>query len=234
MKKTMNESQFSRILVVDDEEDICEILKFNLQNAGFNVDVAYSAEQALKLLTDTHKLILLDIMMSGMSGYQLANKIKNDLQKNVAIIFLTAKNTENDMLTGFSVGCDDYIVKPFSVQEVIARVKAVMRRIDTADTQVKKQVNIGNLLINFDAKTVTVDNKLIELTHKEYLILSLLCKFPDTFFSREQIIDNVWKGEAYVLERTVDVHITRLRKKLEPYGVHIVNRPGFGYCLYKD
>src|SRR5574344_1302062 len=118
----------TRILVVDDEQDLCEILQFNLENEGYKVDTANSAEEALKMLTPEHELILLDVMMAGMSGYQMARKLRTELHNDIPIIFLTAKNTENDMLTGFSIGGDDYIAKPFSIKEVIARIKAVTRR----------------------------------------------------------------------------------------------------------
>lgn len=221
-----------RILVVDDEKDICEILKFNLENEGYIVDTAYSAEQALKVLTEKHDLILLDVMMGGISGFQLANKLKTDLKLNIPIIFLTAKTTENDLLTGFSLGADDYIKKPFSIQEIMARVKAVFRRTESIEKTTlnnQESLTIGDITIDYKSKTVSIDNEIIELTKKEFLILSLLCQSPETLFSREQIIDNVWSGEAYILERSVDVHIARLRKKLGKYGKNIVNRPGFGY-----
>ncbi len=221
-----------RILVVDDEKDICEILKFNLENEGYLVDTAYSAEQALKIITDKHDLILLDVMMGGLSGFQFANKLKTDLKLNIPIIFLTAKTTENDLLTGFSLGADDYIKKPFSIQEVMARVKAIFRRTESIEKQPfinQENLTLGDITIDYKSKTVLIKNKTIELTKKEFLILSLLCQSPKTLFTREQIIDNVWSGEAYILERSVDVHIARLRKKLGKYGEKIVNRPGFGY-----
>ena len=221
-----------KILVVDDEEDICEILQFNLENAGFIVDKAYSAEEALSMLNEEYGLILLDVMLGGISGYQMANKIRNERHNNIPIIFLTAKNTENDMLTGFSLGGDDYITKPFSVQEVIARVKAVFRRLSPENIESSdKTINCGNLVIDMKAKTVIIDNNKVVLTKKEYLILVLLCSAPGTFYSRSQILDKVWKDESYVLERSVDVHITRLRKKLGSVGNRIINRAGFGYCF---
>lgn len=220
-----------RILVVDDEEDLCEILQFNLENAGFEVDCAYSAEDALGKFPKGYDLILLDVMMGGLSGYQMANKVRNDLHSAVPIIFLTAKNTENDMLTGFSLGGDDYITKPFSVQEVIARVKAILRRVPANAENSEPDVDYRDIRISQKSKTVTAGGQPVEVTKKEYLILLLLCKAPGTFYTRSQILDKVWAGEAYVLERTVDVHIARLRKKLGPAGDAIINKAGFGYAV---
>jgi len=220
-----------RILVVDDEEDLCEILQFNLENAGFEVDCAFSAEDALGKFSKGYDLILLDVMMGGLSGYQMANKVRNDLHSTVPIIFLTAKNTENDMLTGFSLGGDDYITKPFSVQEVIARVKAILKRVPANADNLEPDVDYRDIHISQKSKTVTVEGQPVELTKKEYLILLLLCQAPGTFYTRSQILDKVWAGEAYVLERTVDVHIARLRKKLGPSGDAIINKAGFGYAV---
>lgn len=222
----------NKILVVDDEEDLCEILQFNLESEGFAVDVAYSAEEALKILTPGHKLLLLDVMMEGMSGFKMAEKIRKERQLTVPIIFLTAKDTENDMLTGFSIGGDDYISKPFSIKEVIARVKAVLKRSsNTGIPEKKKIITIDDLTIDLENKTVTQNDKDILLTKKEFEILCMLSQAPRHIFSREDILGKVWQEDGYVLERTVDVHITRLRKKLGDFGKHIVNRSGYGYCL---
>lgn len=222
----------NKILVVDDEEDLCEILQFNLESEGFAVDVAYSAEEALKTLTPGHELLLLDVMMEGMSGFKMAEKIRKERHLAVPIIFLTAKDTENDMLTGFSIGGDDYISKPFSIKEVIARVKAVMKRSsNTRMPEKKKIITIDDLTIDPDNKTVTQNNKEILLTKKEFEILCMLSQAPRHIFSREDILSKIWQEDGYVLERTVDVHITRLRKKLGDFGKHIVNRSGYGYCL---
>ncbi len=222
-----------KILVVDDEMDLCEILRFNLENEGYEVDTANSAEQALKILTDDHDLILLDVMLEGMSGYQLANKLRSELKNNIPIIFLTAKNTENDMITGFSIGGDDYITKPFSLKEVLVRIKAISRRTakPTNDTAENHLINVGELTINDIAKTVKINDETILLTKKEFLILKMLCESIGRFYSREEILNHVWNDESYVLIRTVDVHIARLRKKLGDFGNHIINRPGFGYCF---
>lgn len=221
----------TKILVVDDEEDLCEILQFNLESEGYVVDIANSAEQALKILSDEHQLILLDVMMEGMSGFKMAEKIRRDQHKTIPIIFLTAKDTENDMLTGFSIGGDDYIAKPFSIKEVIARVKAVLKRTGIAGATTEQEMTIGDLVINTVTKNVTLKGQAILLTKKEFEILSIMAKSPNRIFSREEILGRVWEDDGYVLERTVDVHITRLRKKLGEFGKHIANRSGYGYCL---
>lgn len=222
----------NKILVVDDEEDLCEILQFNLESEGFAVDIANSAEEALKILTDEHELILLDVMMEGMSGFKMAEKVRKEMHMSTPIIFLTAKDTENDMLTGFSIGGDDYISKPFSIKEVTARVKAVLKRTGNKDIPEKRKIiEIGELMIDLTAKNVLVNGQPVQLTKKEFEILSMMAKSPNRIFSREDILGKVWQEDGYVLERTVDVHITRLRKKLGDFGKHIANRSGYGYCL---
>lgn len=221
----------TKILVVDDEEDLCEILQFNLESEGYAVDIANSAEQALKIISDDHRLILLDVMMEGMSGFKMAEKVRRDLHLTVPIIFLTAKDTENDMLTGFSIGGDDYIAKPFSIKEVGARVKAVLKRTGIAGAATIQEIVIGELNINTETKNITLKGQPILLTKKEFEILCIMAKSPNRIFSREDILGRVWENDGYVLERTVDVHITRLRKKLGEFGKHIANRSGYGYCL---
>lgn len=218
-----------KILIVDDDRDICEILSFNLANDGYTVDVAFSAEEALKKLSPEHVLILLDVMMEGMSGYKMAEKLRKEGNK-VSIIFLTAKDTENDMLTGFSVGADDYISKPFSLKEVSARVKAVLKRgKENEENSDKKVLNIDGLQIDFQAKEVKIGEEIIPLTKTEFEILTLLAQNPTRVHSRQNIINNVWKDYLFITERTVDVHITRLRKKLGNKGSLISSRAGFGY-----
>ena len=226
-----NDETKNRILVVDDEIDICEILQFNLENEGYLVDTANSAEEALKKLSDEHQIILLDVMMGGMSGFKMAEKLRKQ-GKKIPIIFLTAKSTENDLLTGFSIGADDYISKPFSIKEVLARVKAVLKRLNQHEEQnQQEELTFEGLTINRTTKQVTLDEMQVLLTKKEFEILLLLVGNPSRIFTREEILDRVWKDDGYVLERTVDVHITRLRKKLGHYGHHIMNRSGYGYCF---
>jgi DNA-binding response OmpR family regulator len=218
-----------KILVVDDECDICEILSFNLENEGYEVSTASSAEDAIKCLSPECDLILLDVMMGGMSGFRFAEKLRKE-GNNVPIIFLTAKDTENDMLTGFSVGADDYISKPFSLKEVSARVKAILKRVpEEAGDATENTLVIDDLLIDTSSKEVKIDGSIIPLTKTEFEILFLLASNPSRVYSRNQIINTVWKETPYITERTVDVHITRLRKKLGNKSYYISNRTGFGY-----
>lgn len=220
-----------KILVVDDESDICEILQFNLENAGFTVDVASSAEEALKILSPEHKLILLDVMMGGMSGFRMAEVIRKDRHSAVPIIFLTARSAENDLLTGFSAGGDDYISKPFSIHEVIARVQAVLRRSEVVPNaeDASDVIESGKIRIDKKAKTVYADGVPVTLSKKEFEVLCLLASHPGKIFSRSDIIDKLWQDAPYVLDRTVDVHIARIRSKLGPLKNYITNRSGFGY-----
>lgn len=221
-----------RILVVDDEEDLCEILKFNLEMEGYTVDTANSAEEALKLDIRQYNLLLLDVMMGEISGFKMARMLKADKDTaEIPIIFITAKDTENDTITGFNLGADDYISKPFSLREVIMRVKAVLRR--TASVQVKEeeQLQYKGLIINIPQKKITIDGEEASLTKKEFEILLLLLQNQGRVFSREDILAKVWHEEVYVLDRTIDVNITRLRKKIGNYGKYIVTRLGYGYCF---
>ncbi len=222
------------ILLVDDDPNISEILEFNLKNEGFEVKSVASAEEALKLPLSEFQLILLDIMMGGMSGLKMAEKLR---ERNIQtpIIFLTAKDTENDMLTGFSVGGDDYIPKPFSVKEVIARVRAVLKRSSPGVGHISenKVLEMGPITIDFNLKEVFINAEKISLTKTEFELFALLTQNPDRMFSREHIINQIW-GNTYVSERTVDVHIARLRKKLGDLGEVITNRVGYGYWFNQD
>lgn len=229
----MATKQNPHILVVDDEEDLCEILKFNLETEGYEVDTAYSAEEALTLNLTDYDLLLLDVMMGEISGFKLASMLKkNERTAHIPIIFLTAKDTENDMLTGFNLGADDYISKPFSIKQVQARVKAVLRR----SMEEKKPVNENILTYNtlkLDTQRIkaSINGEEVALTKKEFEILKLLLENINHVFSREEILSRIWKDEVYVLDRTIDVNITRLRKKIGEYGKNIVTRLGFGYCF---
>ena len=221
-----------RILVVDDEEDLCEILKFNLETEGYEVDTANSAEEALKKDLSVYNLLMLDVMMGEISGFKMANIIRKDDNKaKIPIIFLTSKDTENDRLTGFNLGADDYISKPFSIREVIARVKAVLRRTATDNNTNQETLSFDQLLVNIPQKKVTIKGEEITLTKKEFEILKLLLGNQGHVFSREEILSRVWSDEVYVLDRTIDVNITRLRKKIGEYGKNIVTRLGYGYCF---
>lgn len=221
------------ILIVDDEIDIREILQFNLENAGYKVDEASSAEEALKVLSPSHDLILLDVMMEGMSGFKMAEILRKEKNNNIPIVFLTAKNAEKDLLAGFSAGGDDYISKPFSVNEVIARVNAVLRRssMPQADPVAPDMLVAGKVSIDAAAKMVYADGKPVVLSKKEFEILYLLASHRGEIFSRDAIIDELWKDAPYVLGRTVDVHIARIRGKLGDCKNYIVNRSGYGYSF---
>lgn len=223
----------SRILVVDDEEDLCEILKFNLENEGYEVDTANSAEEALKQDISKYNLLLLDVMMGEISGFKMASLLKKEKKTSqIPIIFITAKDTENDTITGFNVGADDYISKPFSLREVAVRVKAVLKRTRQEESeQQPEQIAYKSLIIDTVKKKVVIDGLEIPLTKKEFEILFLLLQNQGRVFSREDILDRVWNDEVYVLDRTIDVNITRLRKKIGIYGKCIVTRLGYGYCF---
>jgi DNA-binding response OmpR family regulator len=212
-----------KILVVDDEQVIREILEFNLANEGYEIVCASSGEEAIQQLTSDFSLILLDVMMAGMSGYKVAETLRRK-GNQVPIIFLTARDTENDMLTGFSVGGDDYIAKPFSVKEVVARVKAILKR-----QQKPEKFDLDDFHLDFNLKELSICGVKVELTKTEYRILAMLIQKQGKVISREEFINDVWRDTPYITERTVDVHITRLRKKLGKYAQLIFNQPGFGY-----
>ena len=221
----------TRILVVDDEEDLCEILQFNLEGEGFEVDVAYSAEEAMKKELKAYQVILLDVMMGKISGFNFARMIRQEMKLTVPIIFLTAKDGENNTLTGFSLGADDYISKPFSVREVIARVKAVILRTRTIAGHDGRKLQYREFELDDNSKQLIINKRVIDLTKKEFEILYLLMDNPSRVFSREDMMRRIWTDEVVVMERTVDVHVARLRKKLGKYGRYLRSRPGYGYYL---
>ncbi len=220
-----------RILVVDDEQDLCEILKFNLETDGYTVETANSAEEALEMDIKSFDLLLLDVMMGGMSGFAMAKKLKADPEtKDIPVVFLTARDTENDTVTGFNLGADDYISKPFSIREVLVRIRAVLRR--TAERNGEQQSNVlryQGLELNLDKKTVSIDGEDVSFTKTEFEILHLLLDEKGRVFSRQELIDRIWPKDVLVLDRTVDVNITRLRKKIGKFSKCIVTRLGFGY-----
>lgn len=228
--------QQKRILVVDDEQDLCDILLFNLSAAGYQAEAAYSAEEALQRIENSKSanrqpfdLLLLDVMMPGMSGFELARRLKADAPSQpTPIIFLTAKDSEDDTLHGFSLGADDYVTKPFSVREVTARVKAVLGR---SQSSADEHVAYEGLQLNVGAKTATIGGEPVALTRTEYDLLLLLLQHRGEVFSRQQLLESVWPQDVIVTERTVDVNIARLRKKLGPYAGCIVSRTGFGYSF---
>jgi len=225
------EKKDKKILIVDDEEDLCEILQYNLINEGYNTEIAHSAEEALGRHLEDFELILLDVMMGNISGFKFADIIRKEKKIETPIIFLTAKDSENDILTGFSLGADDYIPKPFSINELSARVKAVLKR---SGNEKKKQaaiIRFGEIELDTHRKRLIVHDEKVELTKKEYEILRLLLDNPGKVFSRENILEKVWGNDVIVTERTVDVNITRLRSKLGEYGTYLKNKTGYGYYI---
>jgi DNA-binding response OmpR family regulator len=223
-------NQEYKILVVDDEKDLCEILQFNLISEGFDIEVAYSGEEALAKSIERFDLLLLDVMMGGMSGFKLADKIRKELGLSVPIIFLTARETENDMLTGFNVGADDYLSKPFSIKELVARIKAVLRRGKTLEIK-PKVITVDTMELDLNRKALTINNENILLTRKEFEILNMLVSNKGKYLSRQEILDRIWSDDVIVTERNVDVNIARLRKKIGDYGNLIKGRSGYGYCF---
>lgn len=223
--------QNARILVVDDEQDLLEILKFNLETEGYEVVTATSAEDALLLDITSFDLMLLDVMMGGMSGFAMARQLKdNPATAQVPIIFLTARDTENDTVTGFNLGADDYISKPFSLREVMVRVRAVLRRTAKEHGEEEaKTLSYQGIVMNLDRKTVSVDGEDIPFTKTEFELLHLLLDERGRVFSRQELIERIWPKDVLVLDRTVDVNITRLRKKIGRFAKCIVTRLGFGY-----
>lgn len=250
-----------RILIVDDEEDICMILSYSLQKAGYETLVAHSAEEALALLlpdspiaSSPISLILLDIMMDGMSGLEMAEKLRSDIGRSQSelsdasllgngippIIFLTALSDEDTVLQGFKLGADDYISKPFRIAEVLARVAAVLRRTEairlSGDQATRREgddncIVFEGIVVNKADMSLMVDGENVKTTRKEIELLCYLLTHRGQILSRDHLLNNVWDSNGYVLERTVDVHITHLRRKLGQYGKRIITKSGYGYMF---
>ena len=219
-----------QILVVDDERDLCEILRFNLISSGYVVDIALSAEEALRKDLSRYDLILLDVMMPGMSGFEFAEHIKqNPSTAEIPVIFLTALGTEVDVLHGFELGADDYIAKPFSIKEVKARVKAVLGRTSSDSEDERTILRYEGLRVDLTKMLVTVDGTPVQLTRTEFDLLRLLLANRGQVFSRQDVLERVWAKDVVVTDRTVDVNITRMRKKIGRYSSCIITRHGFGY-----
>ena len=226
-----------KVMVVDDEESLCEILKFNLENNGYSVDTANSGEEALAMPLEKYDLFLLDVMMDDMSGFSLATQIrKNQACTATPIVFITAKTGENDVLTGFNIGADDYICKPFRISEVQARVKAVLRRSAKclSDMPAAENIVFGEIVLNPETKRTCIAGVDVALTKKEFEALYMLMRKPGKVYSREEILARVWPDDVNVLERSIDVNMARLRKKLGVYANNIVSRSGYGYCFVTE
>ena len=227
--------EIERILIVDDEETLCEVLKLNLENEGYDVDIAFSAEQALTYDLKSYSLILLDIMMGEISGIKMAKMIKAEIKTaDIPIIFCTARDSEDDMVMGLNIGADDYIMKPYTVRNVIARVKSVLRRTaghkgNATATEKPNILQVEGLQLDLEFKRCIVDGTEIKLARTEFELLAYLISHRGKILSREQILSKVWSDEVVVLDRTIDVNITRLRSKIGVYGSFIVTRSGFGY-----
>ena len=227
-----------KILVVDDEQDICEILQYNLETEGFEVATANSAEEALELPLQDFALVLLDVMMGEMSGFQMARRMKeNPATAQIPIIFITALEGEDNLVKGLNIGADDYIAKPLSMKEVKARVRAVIRRSAPHSPYnsepAEARISYEGIVLDLNTKTVTLDGQPLVCTKQEFELLSFFLQHPDRVYSREDLLKHCWPHDVLVLDRTVDVNITRLRKKIGPYGKHIKTRVGYGYCFEK-
>jgi len=227
-----------KILIVDDEADICEILKYNLETEGFVVDAATSAEEALELPLQDYSLILLDVMMGEISGFQMVRWLKNNPSTaQIPVIFVTALEGEDNLVKGLNMGADDYIAKPLSMKEVKARVRAVLRRLSQPQQAVTipadQMIVYEGITLDMNAKSVTCDGQKLVLTKLEFELLSFFLQHPNKVFAREDLLKNCWPQDVTVLDRTVDVNITRLRKKIGQYGKQIKTRVGYGYCFEK-
>lgn len=221
-----------RIMVVDDEQDLCDILLFNLRSAGYQAEAVATAEEALQRGVADYDLLLLDVMMPGMSGFELARVLKADAKTaRVPIIFLTAKDSEDDTLRGFATGADDYVTKPFSVREVLARVKAVLLRAGGEGAGKPAVLTYEGLTVDLVSKTAVADGLDVALTKTEFELLSLLLSHSGRVFTRQQLIEAVWPQDVVVTDRAVDVNMARMRKKIGRYAVCITARQGFGYLF---
>lgn len=231
-----------RILIVDDEQDICEILQYNLETEGYEVVTANSAEEALELPLHEFSLILLDVMMGEMSGFQMARRLKDSpATAQIPIIFITALDGEDHLVKGLNIGADDYIAKPLSMKEVKARVRAVLRRTAQASSQQggtstaasDNRIGYEGIVLDLNTKAVTLDGEELICTKLEFELLSFFLRHPGTVYSRETLLKYCWPQNVLVLDRTVDVSITRLRKKIGRYGKQIKTRVGYGYYFEK-
>jgi len=227
----------AKILVIDDEEALCEILKYNLEKAGYDVDCAYSAEEALEMDLKQYQLIIVDIMMESISGFDFAKRVRNNPETEYTpIIFCSALNGEDDTVRGLNIGADDYITKPFVINEVLARVRAVLRRVQMSsqpvvpkETSYMDDVRFKDLRIDRNEKLCYLNGEELKLTRTEYDILLFFLTHRNRIYSREELINKIWDNNVVVTIRTIDTNIARLRKKIGEYGNNIITRLGFGY-----
>lgn len=229
----------TRILVIDDEEAVTEILKFNLEKEGYEVDCAYSAEEALDMDLGLYQLFMVDIMMDQLSGYDFAKRVRNVTEtEQTPILFCSALTDEDAVVKGLNIGADDYVTKPFVIGEVLARVRAVLRRSGATRRQeavakngsiYESDITFRDLRIDRNDKVCLLNGERLQLTRTEFDILLFFLTHQNRIYSREEIIQNVWGDDVVVTERTIDTNITRLRKKLGSYDKYIVTRQGFGY-----
>ncbi|MBJ2194441.1 MAG: response regulator transcription factor [Muribaculaceae bacterium] len=231
-----------RILVIDDEESYCEILKYNLEKEGYEVDTADSAETALGYDLSIYQLMIVDIMMERLSGFDFAKRVRNNPStENVPLIFCSALNGEDETVMGLNIGADDYITKPFTIGEVIARVRAVLRRthaqqhvtFNMPKTHYEPDITYRTMRIDRNEKTCYINGREIPLSRKEFDLLLFFLVHRERIHSRDEIMNQVW-GNVEVTYRAVDTNIARLRKKIAPYGDNIVTRLGFGYGFKSD
>ena len=224
-----------KILVVDDEHSICELMKINLEIAGYSVDMAFSAEAALEMPLEEYSLMVFDIMMGEMSGLELVSRIRSDKRiADVPIIVCTALGNEEPLVEGFSRGADDYIRKPFSMREFVSRVRRLLERTGRQAKTKPKRVEYETLSLDMELKSCTIDGEDVSLTKKEFDLLCLFLSNPNKIFSREELLNRIWEANTYVIDRTIDVNINRLRKKMGRYGAMIVTKQGYGYGFKKD
>lgn len=224
-----------KILVVDDEHSICELMKINLEIAGYSVDMAFSAEAALEMPLEEYSLMVFDIMMGEMSGLELVSRIRSGKRiADVPIIVCTALGNEEPLVEGFSRGADDYIRKPFSMREFVSRVRRLLERTGRQAKTEPKRVEYETLSLDMELKSCTIDGEEVSLTKKEFDLLCLFLSNPNKIFSREELLNRIWEANTYVIDRTIDVNINRLRKKMGRYGAMIVTKQGYGYGFKKD
>lgn len=228
MSKSKSILDLKSILIIDNDKALCEALSFSLKKEGFFVDVSHSAEEALKLSLTDYALLISETILPGMSGVDLIHKLKSDFEtSHIPVILCSTKDSDDDIADGLNFGADDYITKPFPMRVALARVKAVIRR--TSENTSRRNITFENLELDLDSKVCTLAGRAIKMPRKEFEILALLITHRGRIFTREEILTRIWPNQVVVLDRVVDVNITRLRSKIGHYGRHIITRSGYGY-----